>query len=89
MSEILIPKTCKRGLECQSICARNNRPGSASNFVRHLVSFGTLETHSEVPFPRIGGESDGRLSEQHSDTIAGITSSSSSSSKLDLEIAQR
>lgn len=75
--------------ECQSICARNNRSGSASSYVRHLISFGTLETHSEVPFPRMGGDSDERLSEQHSDTIAGITSFYSSSSKLDLEIAQR
>lgn len=63
LSEILIPKTWKRGLECQSICARNNRSGSASNYVRHLISFGTLETHSEVPFPRMGGDSDERLSE--------------------------
>lgn len=48
-----------------------------------------FETHSEVPFPRIGGDSDERLNKQHSDTIAGITSFYSSSRKLDLEIAQR
>lgn len=75
--------------KCQSICARNNRPESASSYVRHLISFGTLKTHSEVPFPRMDGDSDDRLSEQHSDTIVGITSFYSSSSKLDLEIAQR
>lgn len=57
---------CERGLEHQSICDRNNRRGSVSSFIRRFISFGVLEIHSEVPFPRIGGDSDGRLSEEKS-----------------------
>lgn len=60
---------CERGFEHQSICDRNNRRGSVSSFIRRFISFGVLETHSEVPFSRIGGDSDGRLSEQKSARI--------------------